>query len=134
MAQSSFEAFHHRIVSRLAWSAEVKLNASLICPFIHHLTDELAAIIGFDRHRFASDRHDIVQNPNDIFAFSTLINVYIKTFSGVAVNHSEHSKLASIKQVICNKVHTPDLIYMQRQLLRLSNLSCLVALRTLLPK
>jgi hypothetical protein len=61
LAQSSIEAFHHRIICRLAWIAEVKLNASLISTFTHALTDELAAIIGFDRHRFASDCHDVVR-------------------------------------------------------------------------
>ena len=68
-AQSSIEAFHHGIVCGLAWSTEVQLNTSFISSFVHHLTDEFAAVIGFDRHRFASDRHDVVQNPNDIFAF-----------------------------------------------------------------
>ena len=69
LAQSSIEAFDHCIVRGLAWSAEVQFNASFISPFVPHLADELAAIIGFDCHRFASDRHDVVQNPNDIFAF-----------------------------------------------------------------
>ena len=69
LAQSSIEAFHHGIVCGLARSAEVQLNASFISPFVHHLADELAAVIGFDRHRFASDRYDVVQHPNDIFAF-----------------------------------------------------------------
>ncbi len=40
------------------------LNASHIFPFINHITDELAAIIRFDRRSFASDRHDVVLNPN----------------------------------------------------------------------
>ena len=61
-------------------------------------------------------------------------SVYTQTFSGVAVNHCEHSKLASIKQIICNKVHAPDLIDMLRQFLWLSKLSGLVALGTLLPQ
>jgi hypothetical protein len=69
LTQPYIEAVHHPIVCRLAWSAKVKLNATLISPFIHHLTDELAAIIGFDGHRFASDRYDVVQNLNYNFAF-----------------------------------------------------------------
>jgi hypothetical protein len=69
----------------------------------------------------------------DIFAFSTLINVYIQNFSGVAI-HCEHSKLASIKQIISNKVHAPDLIDVHCQLLRLSHLCRLIALWTLLPQ
>ena len=46
--------------------------------------------------------------------------MYIQTFSGVAVNHCEHSQLAPVKHVICYKVHAPDLVDVQRQLLRLS--------------
>jgi hypothetical protein len=57
--------------------------------------------------------------------------VYIKTFSGVAVNRYEYSQLAPVKQVICNIVHATVLVYVQRQLLRLSKLNCFIAI---LPK
>ncbi len=55
LAQPSIEAFHHRIVCGLARSAEVQLNASFISPFVHHLADELAAVIGFDRWKVTAN-------------------------------------------------------------------------------
>ena len=69
LAQSFIEAFHNGIVCGLAWSAEVQLNTFFISQLVHHFTDELAPIIDFDRHRFASVRHDDVQHPNDVFDF-----------------------------------------------------------------
>jgi len=50
LAQPSIEAFHHGIVSGLAWSAEVQFNTSFISPFVQHITDEFAAVIGFGCH------------------------------------------------------------------------------------
>jgi hypothetical protein len=45
LAQPSIEAFHHGIVCGLAWSTEVQLNTSFISSFVHHLTDEFAAVV-----------------------------------------------------------------------------------------
>jgi hypothetical protein len=46
LAHSPIEALHHGIVCGLTWSAEVQLKTSFICPFVHHLADEFAAVIG----------------------------------------------------------------------------------------
>ena len=45
LTQPAVEAFDHGVVGGLARPAEVQLDAAFIGPFVHHLADELAAIV-----------------------------------------------------------------------------------------
>jgi hypothetical protein len=45
MAQSAVEALAVGIVDWLARVAEVELDTALVGPFVHHLGDELAAVV-----------------------------------------------------------------------------------------
>ena len=45
LTQPPIEAFHHGVIRGLARPAEVQFDVPLISLFIHHLADELAAIV-----------------------------------------------------------------------------------------
>lgn len=44
-AQAPVETLHIDVVGRLARAAEVKLDAPLVGPLVHHFGDELAAVV-----------------------------------------------------------------------------------------
>ena len=48
LPESPVEAFHLGMVSRRAWQAEVEFHAMFVCPPVHRLRDERAAIVHLD--------------------------------------------------------------------------------------
>ena len=86
LTHPAIEALHHGVVGRLARPAEVDLNTALICPFVHHLVDELAAVVGLHHLRLPAFMHDRVEYAYHVFSFEALSNMYGNAFARAAVH------------------------------------------------
>ena len=134
LLQPTIEALDHCVISRLARATQVHFNTALISPFVHHLANELAAVVAFDDFGLTSRLNDGLQHLGDIFALEALSDMNCQAFSAVAVNHREHAKFAPIKQVVSHEIHASDVIDGLRLRKRLSLLCRFVAFGALVPQ
>lgn len=94
------EAFHLGIVGRRAWPAEVEFHAMLVCPPVHRLRDEFAAIVHLDGLRRAALGNHCVKHSHNVFPLQALADFDGQAFSGVVVHHGQRAQAPTIKQGI----------------------------------
>ena len=94
------EAFHLGIVGRRAWPAEVEFHAVLVCPPVHGLRDELAAIVHLDSLRRAALGNHCVKYSHHIFPLQALADFDGQAFSGVVVHDRQRAHAPAIEQGI----------------------------------
>lgn len=71
---------------------------------------------------------DRVQRIDHVFSFEALPDIDGQALARVAVDHGEHAQLAAVEQRISDKVHAPDFVDRERDLLGLRSLAALFLL------
>lgn len=86
LTESPIEGFALSIVRRLAGAAEVNFYPVFLGLLVHGLGDELAAIVGLDDARHATQSTHARQRRHHVVTSQVLPNIDGQAFSGVVVD------------------------------------------------
>lgn len=82
----------------------------MIRPQVHRLGGELRSVVTEERFRHRSLRRDPAQHTHHIFSLQALPDFDGQTFSREHIHHGQGSKPSPVRQLIGNKVQTPNFI------------------------
>jgi hypothetical protein len=102
------------IIGWFPWSGKRPSDSALIGPQIHRLTGKLASVVIVNHLRDSTAYLDPVQHPRYIFALQPLLRLNRQTFRGVDIDDRQYSEFSAVRQLVCNKVHRPHLIWPAR--------------------
>ena len=103
LPQPSVEESDFGVVGRLAGPAEVHLDVPFVGAAVHHLADELSAVICLDHGRQTALRHDRVEGSDHVFFLQALPDVDRQALARLVVDHRQHAQLPASNSASATK-------------------------------
>src|SRR5690606_19662587 len=101
----AIEAFHERVLHRLAWLDEMQLDAAFARPQEQRLAGELRAVVADDAFGQATGLAELLQVGRDPLPRDRGICQLPHALPGVVVNDVEYAEATPGSQLVADEVH-----------------------------
>jgi len=114
ISELAVETLDESVVHRTAWSDEVKLDSSPVCPLIEGVAGEFSPVVRGNDLGLAIPDHRPVKRLGYRVCRESLVNLKTYAFSTHMVDGCEDSQTSPIGQLIAHEVDTPMLTRLNR--------------------